>query len=221
MDKEHHLTMYETKDYNKFSYLPFNRNVVPRHVEKLKGKFKGNNKQAKAPITVNSNFEIIDGQHRYNAIKDLKQPLFFMVDDEFRDFDIVDKNANQQGWLAQDYLKFFSEKGYEDYQKLEQLCIDTGLSVSILLDWIAGQAYYLQKRFKEGEFKFNFTEQDQENYKIAMDIIDMWGRQGHATSRYRRCARLHRALRKFLATDGLDKQSFINNMEKHITPPPP
>lgn len=71
----------QTNDYNLFKSLKGNRNVNKLHVQRLKESFKGD--YLMSPIIVNQNYEIIDGQHRFNAAKDLSLPVNFIICNDY------------------------------------------------------------------------------------------------------------------------------------------
>ena len=66
-----------TNDYLKFKTLKGNRNVNKLHVRRLKESFK--EAYLLSPIIVNQNFEIIDGQHRFEAAKSMELPINFII----------------------------------------------------------------------------------------------------------------------------------------------
>ena len=66
-------TIRVTKNYEQFGYKFGNRKVEmnPNHVKKLVKAMSEN--YIPIPIMVNSNFEVLDGQHRLEAIKQLER----------------------------------------------------------------------------------------------------------------------------------------------------
>ena len=66
MQHENHVL--STTDYAKFKTLQGNRDVNKLHVSRLKESFK--TAYLLSPIVVNQYYEIIDGQHRYEAAKE-------------------------------------------------------------------------------------------------------------------------------------------------------
>ena len=76
-------TVYETKDYKTFSFLSNNRNISNHHVNRIINSMK--KKRLISPILVNENFQIIDGQHRFLAQKQLKFSIPFVVQEGYGD----------------------------------------------------------------------------------------------------------------------------------------
>lgn len=70
-------TIFSTSDYTLFKKLKGNRRVkknknLPRELEEM---------GQTSPIVVNSNFEVIDGQHRLEILKSRGKPVSFIISD--------------------------------------------------------------------------------------------------------------------------------------------
>ena len=92
-----------------------------------------------SPIIVNERFEIIDGQHRFNAIKALNLPVNFIVVEGYGLREVQLLNTNMSNWKKIDYLNAFCDLGYPEYLKMRQFMKDFsefGIQVSeyILVD---------------------------------------------------------------------------------------
>lgn len=75
------MTIFETHDYSKFKKIPENRFVSKKYVAFLMDSMK--QKYICIPICINKDFEIIDGQHRYEAIMQLELPLYFFICEDY------------------------------------------------------------------------------------------------------------------------------------------
>jgi len=69
--------IFYTTDYSKFNTLAGNRQVNIAHVKKLESSF--DEEYLISPILVNEKFQIIDGQHRFEAAKNLKLPIYYYM----------------------------------------------------------------------------------------------------------------------------------------------
>lgn len=105
----------QTNDYNLFKSLKGNRNVNKLHVQRLKESFKGD--YLMSPIIVNQNYEIIDGQHRFNAAKDLSLPVNFIICNDYSLDEVKILNTNMKNWRKEDYLNAFCNLKYPEYLK--------------------------------------------------------------------------------------------------------
>jgi hypothetical protein len=74
-------TIYRSHDYGQFKFLIKNRAInnpnVTKLVEENRKKFNLHN----YPIIVTRRFQIIDGQHRFEASKIIKSPVYYIIDE--------------------------------------------------------------------------------------------------------------------------------------------
>jgi hypothetical protein len=108
----------ETKDYAKFTFLRANRAINKRNVEKIKESYRQWGVIPGRAILVDKDFNIIDGQHRFLALKDLGLPIPY----EIIGGDIIGKtmalNDSQQHWQLIDFVKSYAEQGIDCYRKM-------------------------------------------------------------------------------------------------------
>lgn len=101
--------VYETSDYNIFNFEAVNRKVDERQVSKLMDVLKQNGEFIN-PIVVGMDKVIIDGQHRFAALKRMQKPIRFIVGQHTDDVkqDIIDTNNIRKNWKLMDYLEAYS-----------------------------------------------------------------------------------------------------------------
>lgn len=108
----------ETKDYSKFAFLRANRKINKNNVEKIKASYREWGVIPGRPILIDNDFNIIDGQHRFLALKDLGFPVPY----EVIGGDVIGKtmalNSNQEHWQLIDFAKSYAEQGMDSYRKL-------------------------------------------------------------------------------------------------------
>ncbi len=93
-----------TENYTLFKTIDGNRKVRSAHVKKLKESIVIDPRTILfAPILVNEKYQVIDGQHRLEAIKQLGLPVYF-IRHKGLGLDIVQKlNSNAKQWQPIDY----------------------------------------------------------------------------------------------------------------------
>ena len=69
--------IHVTSDYDQFTYLVGNRDIVNKHVKSLSAEI--DNRDLEIPIIVNEKMEVCDGQHRLEAYKVLGKPVPYIV----------------------------------------------------------------------------------------------------------------------------------------------
>jgi len=114
--------VYKTYDYSKFKTLNGNRSVNRIHVERLKNSFSKN--YLVSPLIVNSDYQIIDGQHRFIAASELKLPIYYIIQEEYGLKEVQVYNSNAQNWTKKDYLESYCALGYEQYLKMRKFLED-------------------------------------------------------------------------------------------------
>lgn len=181
----------ETQDYSLFSFFddnrPINQGLVKRLVESIKsiGYVKSN------PIMVNKDNQIIDGQHRFCACRELEIPVFYEVEDIDHEVAMVLLNKNQTVWGLKDYVRFYAKRGIECYNLLyefeEDHKIGMSNSIVIVFDVPVG------RKIREGHnFKVNPKREDV--YEFLMECkkyISFWRTAKFVTAvttTFRRCS---------------------------------
>jgi len=92
--------VYGSFDYSKFRFIFGNRELRRAKVVKIRDEIKQNNRISSYPIIVNSNFQIIDGQHRFIALTELGYQIKYVVDDTFNVQSIAKSNTIADKWKA-------------------------------------------------------------------------------------------------------------------------
>ncbi|MEK6878376.1 MAG: ParB/Srx family N-terminal domain-containing protein, partial [Nanoarchaeota archaeon] len=73
------MKIEKTTDYKMFKKLKGNRNIYKPHLNGLIQSIQEENLLQYNPITINSDMEIVDGQHRLEAAKILKLDIYYLV----------------------------------------------------------------------------------------------------------------------------------------------
>jgi hypothetical protein len=107
------IQVHTTTDYFLFKPVNGNRNKNMLHLNRLKKSISDN--YLFTAIIVNENYEIIDGQHRFQAIKELKLPLNYIIMKGYTLREVQILNANSKNWNAEDYLEGYCNLGFKDY----------------------------------------------------------------------------------------------------------
>jgi hypothetical protein len=105
--------VYTTTDYLLFRSIDGNRNKNLLHINRLKKSIEEN--YIFTVITVNEKREIIDGQHRFDVICELKLPLHYVICEGYGLKEVHILNQNSKTWNSDDYLDGYCSLGYTDY----------------------------------------------------------------------------------------------------------
>lgn len=118
--------VYEETDYSKFKRLEHNRSVLNNRVARLKASFQ--EKEIINPIVVNEKMEIIDGQGRYEALKQLGRPIRFVIEEGATIEDCQRMNKCNKPWTSSDFVYSYASAGNENYKRLIECNKRTGFT---------------------------------------------------------------------------------------------
>jgi hypothetical protein len=110
--------VHTTNDYFLFKSIDGNRNKCLPHINRLKKSMESS--YLFTVIIVNENYEIIDGQHRFDVIEEMKLPLHYIICKGYGLKEVHILNQNSKTWNADDYLTGYCNLGYEDYLLYEE-----------------------------------------------------------------------------------------------------
>lgn len=166
-----------TKDYSIFKKLEGNRPVANRRINKIIASIQ-NVGYITSPLIVNEKMEVIDGQGRLEALKQLGLPVEYIVHPGIGINECIAMNINQGNWSLKDYIESYSVRGNKSYQRLEQLIKGYPLAN---LDVIATAALRINKitgtMVKDGslvltEEKYNKAKERLDYAYEIFDLID-------------------------------------------------
>ena len=118
MDKEAGK-IYVSTDYEKFKRLKGNREVKSGVASVIKSIDKVG--YVLSPILVNEKYEVIDGQHRLQALREKGLPVYYMMQEGIGLEECQSLNTGQSNWKMLDYIYAYAESGIKDYQLLANL----------------------------------------------------------------------------------------------------
>lgn len=108
--------VYRTYDYDKFKVLLGNRTTTEtdRRVQNMMVSIRTLG-FIRNPIIVNKRFEVVDGQSRYYALKNLAMPIEYIIDDNIGTPECIGMNTGQKNWALKDFIFSYSELGNKNY----------------------------------------------------------------------------------------------------------
>lgn len=199
--------IYSTKNYAKFHRLQNNRIVTNDRKNKLKSSLLRG--EILCPIIVNEKFEIIDGQGRYEARKELGLPIVYVVDPKAGYEDCMRMNSTNNPWKIADYVDSYAAAGNENYKRVIIAHKKTGLSFSSILHRRWG-AHYGQVVMEGG---LTFTEEDLEKVVKSAAMVDEVS-NALLLQKKRRTQVYIRALFRIFDVDGYDHNRMLTNCAK-------
>lgn len=154
--------MSVSRDYDKFNLLEYNRNLDRIQINKLKESISKHGYLQSNPIIVDEDMNIVDGQHRFMACKEMGKPIFYEVIDDSTNL-IIDLNTTQKKWGMKDYVNYYASKDrnghYVRFREVQKAC---KVSYDIIVAIAYGKATSgsISREIREG--KLIFTQEDAE-----------------------------------------------------------
>lgn len=105
---------FRTTNYNMFNIVKENRNIKKTHVEELKKSMIESGGWIGAPAIVDYQYNIRDGQHRYQACKETGIPFEFTFG-EVGLTECIRLNSTSKVWKVNDYIKAYADNGNKNY----------------------------------------------------------------------------------------------------------
>ena len=102
-----------TNDHSIFKIQIGNRPINTNHVARLVMSMQKS--YLMSPLIVNENMEVIDGQHRLTAQKELKLPTYFIENKGYGLKETRILNQNSKNWTADDFMNGYVNMGNENY----------------------------------------------------------------------------------------------------------
>lgn len=145
------MQVLSTTNYRLLKLISSNREVDPRHVKKLVTSIREKNLLSLNPVIVNSKMEVLDGQHRLEAAKILKVPIFYTIGELVSHDDIAKLNTNKKNWKLLDYINYFTIKGVKEFRELSKLINEfPDLPVTFLIAVINEDGSRQQRNIAQG-----------------------------------------------------------------------
>jgi hypothetical protein len=106
--------IYSTTDYSVFKKLNGNRGILESRKALIVHSISERG-WIRNPIVVNEYMEVIDGQGRLEALRELGLPVEYVVSKGATIADCIALNIKQTNWKSVDYVKCYADMGYVDY----------------------------------------------------------------------------------------------------------
>jgi hypothetical protein len=207
----------KTRDYTIFKKHPNNRGVHTGSVNKLKFSITTSNLLHLRPILCNVDMQVLDGQHRLEAARQLGVDIFYEIDPNTKTTDIVLLNDNQKKWTITDYFEYYRTRNFEEYVKTKRIMKDLGVDFLLLLAINKSQQGHEYEKIKAGLFKLRTDVEEikklQNFYNEVCEIITkrLPIRTGFVKNQSFMCA-----LFGFIANRYVNKETFLEKLSQKI-----
>jgi hypothetical protein len=205
--------MLSTTEYEAFKFREDNRDGINKgHVDFLKESIRASNMLKHHPIKVTRDLQIINGQHRLLAAKELGVPIYYEYVDEPNAEQMAIENMNKQ-WSPNDYLNLYVRNGYAEYVKLAQFMRDSKIPLKFALSILRKETKNAMTDFKMGRFVFDEYEHAQSIPHIwkTVELLQAHGMKGA----HLRTVRFWQALLILFIHEKFEAKKWFNHVSSH------
>jgi hypothetical protein len=131
--------VYWTENYEMFISLSGNRSLNHNHVKKLKNLIINGGWRKSSLIIVNSNLTVYDGQHRLQALKEIKREtgksynIGYQIDNQLTISKTQTLNSAVLPWKPEDYIESNIKSGNKNYQFIRDLMKEHNMPYTAVL----------------------------------------------------------------------------------------
>lgn len=207
----------KTRNYSIFKRLEGNRPVIKSKFMKIVKSIEDVG-WISNPITVNRDYEVIDGQHRLAALKYLNMPVEYIVVDDVGINECVSMNITSTNWGLLDYINSYAERGNQSYSRLLDLFDSFHLPLNVICTALFNTLRFHSNTIKNGTLQITMDEANNAKIRLRkmqtlMNIIDPLA----ATNRTQ--AYVQQALLVILSFDEVDQVRLETALKKHFVVP--
>jgi hypothetical protein len=127
---ESEVKIWVATDYSKFKLNEFNR--VPSHYKKVRDSIREKDYTMYQPILVDKEMNIVDGQNRFLACKELGKPIYFIVSRDIKIYAAAEINQASKNWGINDYVEHYAKRHREPYIRMMDLAAKYKQKISVI-----------------------------------------------------------------------------------------
>jgi hypothetical protein len=158
--------VFRTENHDIFRYLDGNRSVEQKRVAKIRESIRQHG-YIFNPIICNEHLEIIDGQGRVQALRELHLPVDYIICPGLTVKDCIVMNAYGSKWTMRDYINSYAERGYTSYTYLSFLLNQyKSIGLTVVASALTGKIEFNNKAIINGEFECTDTQYEYASKKL-------------------------------------------------------
>ena len=139
-----------TTRYEMFSFTSKNRPVNFKRVKTFCKSILKENLLRENPIIVNEKMQILDGQNRFLAAKELGIPVYYLITTSMKEESIPNMNNNHEKWKLLDLLQVYRNSGFKEYEDVYLFMTKYGFGPTVSIAILSESSNL--KEFKNGTF---------------------------------------------------------------------
>ncbi len=208
--------MEKTKDYGRFIFRSDNREKIDyNHVRRLITSIKARNMLDMRPVNINKKWEILDGQHRVLAAKELGVDIYYTIEESIDIPDIILLNTSKS-WGDRDYMNYYLKHDKQEYAKLNTFIVENKIELRVALSLTMGSGKNIHADFRAGNYQFEGQHFNDKITLVRETIAYIIKMNGTAGSQYTKTSRFWKALIKLFMHPDFDEGQWKSNLNKLV-----
>lgn len=203
----------KTNDYSAFKSREDNRSIDRAHVNRLIMSIQARNLLDMAPMQVDENMYIIDGQHRLAAARKLNVDIWYEVVKNSKPEDIISMNISKS-WGINDFFNYYVANKFPEYMKLEEYIKKNQINLRLGIVITSGRNHENSSEFRLGQYKFE-GEQEVETLDLCHQTVD-YIKKMNGFSLYASSNRFWMALIKLVRHENFQMEKWITNLSRMV-----
>lgn len=205
----------KTTNYHLFKFRDDNRATIKQgHVKNLIESIKTRDLTEYKPITINEDFEILDGQHRFLACKKLNLPIYYQITEDATPKDLISLNVNLP-WNVKDYFNYWCKQHSPEYLKLEKYLKENNCHLSSYLSFY-NKSKRFRDDFKNGKYIHDSSIDEKiQIYEDTKQIINKYSTMMAKDKYFIDSNRFCIGLGHLIALPGFDKERWKNQLTRY------
>ena len=204
--------VYSTTNYEMFKKLEGNRDVFEQRKRVIRESICENG-WIRNPVVINEKMEIIDGQGRFEALKELEMPIEYVIAEGADVNTCIALNVKQKNWTKMDYVKCYSELGCEEYVLFEKLLEEYKDDLSFDVMRIICNGYKTDNNKSDLILTGKFVISDKETIRARLQFIaGIMSLLGKEFGRKREWAIISNFV---FYCPAINNRKFVNKLEKY------
>lgn len=207
--------IHKTTDYDLFKFRDDNRaSIKPYHVKNLIASIKTRDLTEYKPITINQDYEILDGQHRFLACRKLNLPIYYQITENATPKDLISLNVNMS-WNIKDYFNYWCKQHSLEYLKLEKYLKENNCQLTSYLSFHS-KGKRFRDVFKNGKYVHDTTIDEKiQLYEDTKQIIKKYSNLMSKDKYFITSNRFCMGLGRLLALPGFDGEHWKNQLKRY------
>lgn len=149
----------ESFNYNAFQFNDKNRIISQKNVDNIKKSILEIGFIKQRPVLINKEKVIIDGHHRFLALKSLGLPITYEIEEDLSQREMILLNSSQKSWMLEDFIRFYAKDNIKFYTEVLSVYNDYNFSITnclIICTSLSTPTAGMAKLIREGnDFQIN------------------------------------------------------------------